>query len=880
MPTVSSYTEQLHVPQYLPTDYSTELEMALLQKKQSSYNTIVQRLSNLQGQALNISMLNMKGQERLGQYNKEIDQMLAGDIGDVTDPKVQSKLAGYFNKISQDTDLKKRSQLSQQYQQQLSIIESMRNSKDPTKSGYNSINETVFKKWEGGLEDFQLADSINGWESKMQRYVPFKDIDTKLVNLTKLLHAEEQLQQKPLTQKIKVKQADGTEKEVDMPTGYDVLDSTKGVSVDRIRAMMEKSLDQDELSQFEVLAKYRIISNSTPEGLANLHSSYDRWVSSETRNTEQQLMRVKGMKSQFDPSRLDPKLPPEELAIKQAQYQLQLDQLNEQELLLTTKLGQQLTNRFSQEEWMKKSPNEMLPFISQLTTESYVNGVSEALSTKNEIQKVGMDEAYFAGARIKNMQDRLTLDAELGRADIKIKEARLLHDMTKEAKAKEPIMGDPADIFKSDVSVFDSWKTVTDMTKGYNNKITPVITGKDGKGNYQINPENLVNKKWLGDNANNHEVQLWNVYVSKYRTDGAFLDDKQSKPNLAGFEAFKQQVANQDFKNDPSISQIWDQYTKDKDAGEWLTEKTAKVATTINNLPDVKNVNVGGHTLEDYARANNPNWNGEGEMTFGVRDGKGGYKQMTWTEVKEEMGKIKSAGMQNYPASITAARTGTYSPVNNYKSILDNDPGFKDLVGKRIAAEQNQSKMIQDIYLQEMPQFLQGNQSIINDKATISSYMGMINEATKLASQSSPMGLDAEDLVQISLPVGIGDKGSFMLTEAAAKDLDEQGRQLVSVGGQIIAPNARTRYIFDAPPVNQYDLMQNAMFKDKGYVNRTIGGYKVEVNDQPGRPYVTLKFTGGGKTREESVPRKDVSLIFQEAERAINQLNAQQSKPK
>lgn len=880
MPTVSSYTEQLHVPQYLPTDYSTELEMALLQKKQSSYNTIVQRLSNLQGQALNISMLNMKGQERLGQYNKEIDQMLAGDIGDVTDPKVQSKLAGYFNKISQDTDLKKRSQLSQQYQQQLSIIESMRNSKDPTKSGYNSINETVFKKWEGGLEDFQLADSINGWEGKMQKYTPYKDIDQKLVNLTKLLHAEEQTQQKPLTQKIKVKQADGTEKEVDMPTGYDVLDSTKGVSTERIRTLLETTLDQDERSQLEVLAKYRIISNSTPEGLANLHSSYDRWVSSETRNTEQQLLRVKGMKSQFDPSRLDPKLPPEELAIKQAQYQLQLDQLNEQETYLTTKLGQQLTNRFSQEEWMKKSPNEMLPFISQLTTESYVNGVSEALSTKNEIQKVGMDEAYFAGARIKNMQDRLTLDAELGRADIKIKEARLLHDMTKEAKAKEPIMGDPADIFKSDVSVFDSWKTVTDMTKGYNNKITPVITGKDGKGNYQINPENLVNKKWLGDNANNHEVQLWNVYVSKYRTDGAFLDDKQSKPNLAGFEAFKQRVANQDFKNDPSISQIWDQYTKDKDVGEWLTEKTAKVATTINDLPDVKNVNVGGHTLEDYARINNPNWNGEGEMRFGVRDGKGGFKQMTWTEVKEEMGKIKSAGMQNYPASITAARTGTYSPVNNYKSILDNDPGFKDLVGKRIAAEQNQSKMIQDIYLQEMPQFLQGNQSIINDKATISSYMGMINQATKLASQSSPMGLDAEDLVQISLPVGIGDKGSFMLTEAAAKDLDEQGRQLVSVGGQIIAPNARTRYIFDAPPVNQYDLMQNAMFKDKGYVNRTIGGYKVEVNDQPGRPYVTLKFTGGGKTREESVARKDVSLIFQEAERAINQLNAQQSKPK
>ena len=877
MPTVSSYTEQLHVPQYLPTDYSTELEMALLQKKQSSYNTIVQRLSNLQGQALNISMLNMKGQERLGQYNKEIDQMLAGDIGDVTDPKVQSKLAGYFNKISQDTDLKKRSQLSQQYQQQLSIIESMRNSKDPTKSGYNSINETVFKKWEGGLEDFQLADSINGWESKMQRYVPFKDIDTKLVNLTKLLHAEEQLQQKPLTQKIKVKQADGTEKEVDMPTGYDVLDSTKGVSVDRIRAMMEKSLDQDELSQFEVLAKYRIISNSTPEGLANLHSSYDRWVSSETRNTEQQLLRVKGMKSQFDPSRLDPKLPPEEFAIKQAQYQLQLDQLNEQELLLTTKLGQQLTNRFSQEEWMKKSPNEMLPFISQLTTESYVNGVSEALSWKNEIQKVGMDEAYFAGAKIKNMQDRLTLDAELGRADIKIKEARLLHDMTKEAKAKEPVMGDPADIFKSDVSVFDSWKTVTDMTKGYNDKITPVITGKDGKGNYQINPENLVNKKWLGDNANNHEVQLWNVYVSKYRTDGAFLDDKQSKPNLAGFEAFKQQVANQDFKNDPSISQIWDQYTKDKDTGEWLTEKTAKVATTINNSADFKSVKIGKYSLLDYANANR--WNGEGEMTFGVRDGKGGYKQMTWTEVKDEYNKFQQAEKENFN-SLALSKDSQNKNVKSNTSILRNDPDFRQLIGVAIEQEQKSSKLIEDIYLQEMPQFLQGKQSIINDKATISSYMGMINQATKLASQSSPMGLDAEDLVQISLPVGIGDKGSFMLTEAAAKDLDEQGRQLVSVGGQIIAPNARTRYIFDAPPVNQYDLMQNAMFKDKGYVNRTIGGYKVEVNDQPRRPYVTLKFTGGGKTREESVPRKDVSLIFQEAERAINQLNAQQSKPK
>lgn len=868
MPTISPFTEGLVIANYDTTNYSNELEMALLQKKQSQYNSIANRLSNLQTQALNISMLNLKGQEKLTQYNQELEDLLAGDVGDLTKPEIQAKVASYFNKISHDTDLKQRSRLSQHYQQQLSTIESMRASKDPTKSGYNSINETVFRKWTGGLEDFMLADSIEGWQSKMQSYTPYKDIDQKLVNLTKLLHAESQTQQKPVTQKVTV---DG--KEVEVPTGYDVLESDSGVSAERIRTLLEATLDQDERSQLDVLAKYRILENSTPEGMQGMYQTYNRWITSEHTNTKKQLERIKAIKGQFDPSKLDSKLPAEELAVKKAQYQAQLDTLEEQEQYLTTKLAQQITNQFSEEEWMKKDKEEIFPFIRQLTTEGYVNSVSDALSFKNEVQKVGMDETYFANLRIKNMQDRLALDAELGRAGLKLKEMELTYKMSKDKSDSENKFTSPEDIIKSEEGVFETWKKVTDYQTEFLNKTTPVITGKNQKGDYQIKPENLVNKNWLNQNQDNHEVKLWNAYVSRYRDDGAFLDDSKTKPNIAGFEVFKKQVENGDFRNDQSLNNLWDNYVKDQDVSNWLTEKTAKVANNINQSTGILETKLpgGDYTLADYAKANN--WSPDkGELTFGIPTNKSKtqFKQMTWSEVKDE-----------YQSNLESGYTYTASgaPVTTRKpSILDNDPEFKALVGKAIENESTQTRLIEEAYLTEMPQFLQGKQMISNDRDVIANMMGKINRATKLADSDLPLGLDAEDITALSVPSGIGKYGYFMISDKTSKNLE--GRELVTVGGKSASAIPNTWYRYELPPANQYDIMQNAMFEDKGSVSRNIKGIKVTINNEPNSPNVTMVFKGSGLTTTQSVPRKDVSLLFKVAEQYIDQYTAQQSKPK
>lgn len=872
MPTISEYSQGLVIPKYNTTDYSNQLEIALLQKKQSQYNTIVQRLSNMQSTALNVNMLNLKGKEKLDMYNRELEDMLSEDPGDLTDTKIQARVGSYFNKISQDTDLKRRSRLSSHYQKQLNMIDNMRNAKDPTKSGYNSINETVFRKWEGGLEDFMMADNINGWENKQQSYTPFKDIDQKLVNLTKLLHAESQTTQKPLTQKVTV-----NDKEMEVPTGYDVLESTSGVSAERIRTLLESTLDQDERSQLDVLAKYRIIENSSPEGLVSMHTNYSRWVKTEHQNTKRQLEQIKGLKLQLDPSKIDSSLSPEEQAVKKALYQNELDKLNEQEQYLTTKLGQQLTNEFTQEEWLRKSPNELLPYIRQMTIEGYVNGVSDALSTKNEVQKVGMDETYFAKARISNMQDRLQLDAELDRAGLKLKEMELNYKINKDKEESSANkFSPPGDIIKSESNLFDTWNTVTDLQKSFNNKTTPIVSSKDDKGNYQIDPKNLVNKAWLEKNSGNHEVRLWNTYVAKNRDSGAFLDQEHTKPNLAGFDLFKKQVQNGDYKNDPTINNIMSEYDRDLEVAGYLNDKTKKVSKAINDSTDYKKVAIGEHTLEDYARVTTGWTPDKGELTFNVRDGKGGYQTMTWTEVKEEYYRGEEKRAQRAKQYVPTS-TQSVIPSNKTEptSNLDNDPPFKVLVGQAIIAEQKSSEIIKQTFLNELPQFQQGKQSISSDPKTITNYMNYLNEATKLAGEDVQMSLTPDYVSQISVPVGFGDYGYFVLTKAGSKVYE--GHKLVGVDGEPKTPIEGEWYRYKPPVANQYDQLLNAKFDDTGFIKRNIQGYSVTINNVPGENQVKVQISGNGVNKEITSPKKDVSLILKEVENSIKMLNV---KPK
>jgi len=870
MATISPYSPGLVLPQYKTTDYNTDLEQALLIKKQQQYDVFLSRLHNMQNSALNISMLNRDGQYKLEEYNKEIDNMLSGDIGDLTNDKVQARLASVFTKISSDTDLKKRSQLSSHYQQQLSIIEGMRNSKDPAKSGYNSINEAVFRDWSGGLTDFYLAGDIAGWDQKKQSYTPYKDIDQKLVNLTKLLHAESQTVQKPVLQKqkVEVRNPDGsiTTQEVEVPTGYDILTASKGVSQSRIRQLLETTLDQDERSQLEILSKYRILQNESPEGRLGLFNSYSRWLSTEHQNTKKQLTDVQALKAQYEKTIKNISLPPAESIVQKAALQAEIDRLGEMETSLNDALIKQSSNKISQQHWMALSETELLPLINQLTNESYVNGISQALSWKDEVSRVGLDETYFAQLRINSMKDRLALDAELGRAGLAIKAAEL---ELKRAATETTTPGVARDIIKDETELVSSWDRFMQMGKEINDVTTPIITSKTGD-KYDIDPKNLQDNRWLQANTNNHEVKLWNAYVGKFGKDIAFTNEK---PNLAGFEAFKNGVKNGLFANDQTLNSLQEAYDTDLTKQEWFKNKAGKVAQTINRETKVPDVKVGnGPSLGDYARMNN--WDGQGEMIFGVRDDKGGYKQMTWNEVKREYQTGKLRGRVDDVVS------GLYNPTGrgvsaHYEGILNNDTNFLATVEKAIEQEQKSSQLIKDITAEQLPQFIQNTHYTISDPKEINKLLPYIEESLKQISEDGNFGIPLNSIAMVLQPNYQGD-GAFMIKPEHIKHfenlplIDAQGNKVEEI-------KAGEWYRAKVPSATQRDHVLNLIFEDLGEVSKTIGGTKVIVRDIKGSDEIYVEIDG--KT-PQAVKRNDINIIFKEIENVLKLQKQAESKPK
>ena len=844
---VSPYVDGLALPNYKTQNYDTTLEMQLLQKKQNDYNVVLQRMSNLQSAGLNISMLNLKGKEKLDQYNTEINEMLSQDLGDLSDVSVQSQIAGMFNKISNDADLKQRSKLSKHYQGQLDNIERMRSAKDPTKSGYNSVNETVFRKWEGGLEDFMLADDITGFNQKAQSYTPYKDIDQKLVNLTKLLHEEESTVLAPSS------------------TGYTLLESEKGVSKDRIRTLLQSTLDQDELSQMEILSKYRILQQGSDTGA--IYDSYNNWIQKENQYTKNELAKAKAYVEQFNPKNLDPKLSKEERATKEAQYLSLQQQYQTQEQELNRKIALQTVSTLSKEEWMKKSPTEILPYVNQMTTESYVNGIADSLEWKNQVKKVGTDEAYFANRRLNVMEERLNWDKQMDQAKLSLEYEKMKATKDKEAKEKDPTYAPPADIFKSPETIIDSWEKFTNLTKDYKNKTADIITAVDNNKNALIDPKNLINDQWLNENQSNYEVQLWNAYKAKF-FDSAFTDADKKNPNINGFRAFKTQVENGDYKNDPAVQTVLSALTHDRWIANTLDETSREIANTINSQTRLDQVSNGGNTLGDYAKQHG--WTGQGEMKFGIKDGQC-YKSMTWTEVKKEYQKEDKN-------KSTVINSVTGQPYYSGGSSLNYDPAFKELVRQGIEQEAKSTKLIQDTYTNKMPQIFQGKQLVALDDKTRTQSIGFINQAIKGSSETAPVSIDPTQVTNVSVPFGIGEYGGFSISEKEAERLANAGAKIVTVGGQEVAPQANVWYKVPMQPVQQYDLIYNELFEKKGVIEENIGGHKVRVTSIANNPNYLYLYID--QTAPKTIPKKDINLIISEVTQGITMFNQVNQSPK
>ncbi len=854
--TISEYSSGLYLPQYRTTNYDNTLELALVGKKQKEYDSMVQRLGNLKSQALNISMLNMKGKERLDGYNKELAELTSQDLGDLTDAAVQSKVAGFFTKIATDSDLKQRSSLSNYYQQQNSLIDNAKRQKDQVKSGYNSINEIVYRKWEGGLEDFMMADDVTNWSQKQIGYTPSKDIDQKLVNMTKLLHEESLLTQGPIK---------GS-------PGYDMTNSVNTVSAARIRGLLSSTLDADELAQFDILSKYHIIQQNSPEGKMNLYNQYTGWLEKENNTTKQQLAEATAFKNAYDPAKLDSKLPPDELAKLQAEYAAKREHYTQREQELTQAMAKNTVNQMTPEQWNKLDNKGMLPYINQLTIEKYVNGVSDALEWKKTVQKAGMDEAYFAGQRIDIMREKMNQDERFKQADIRLAEMKMAidADKDKDGNSKTPTYSEPSDIFKSTQTITESWQQTVDLNNQFRQKTDAIITGVTDENAKQALNTDLTNPKWIKDHADNYEVSLWANYKAMYPTESTV----NNKPNIEGFKAFKAQVENGDFRNNPALSNLQSRYKNEAQVSQWLQETTKEVADAILSTSKIDQVKVdpNGPSLGDYAKQNG--WDGKGEMRFGIDDGKGNFKQMTWTELKKEVDRSEQRQLAlNDMIRSGNTKTSNYESTVGNPSILDRNPYFKSLVVAAINTEKGYSKLIEQIQQDKMPQILQGKQVIGTNKAAITENIGQINESLKYASDKMNIGLTPDDIKQVSVPSGIGTNGSIMLTKSGAEAiktigdkitlLDAQGKQ---VKGNEVVENVL--YQFKTNPKVPYDALFNEMFKKEGKIERSIAGSNVIISAVETDPnYYIISIDG----KQQSVQARDINLMLREIELGIKQ---------
>ncbi|NDB85452.1 MAG: hypothetical protein EB127_22525, partial [Alphaproteobacteria bacterium] len=620
---------------------------------------------------------------------------------------------------------------------------------------------------------------------------------------------------------------------------------------ERIRGLLSSTLDGEEMAQFDILSKYHILQQNSPEGKMNLYNQYNGWLEGERDLTKQQLAEVTAYKNAYDPAKLDPKLPPDELAKLQAEYAVKREQFTQKEAQLTQALAKHTVNEMTPEQWAKLDNKGMLPYINQLTVEKYVNGVADALSWKEQVQKAGMDETYFANQRIDIMREKMNQDERFKQADLRLKEMEINNkaNTDKDGNSKTPTYSDPADVFKSTQTISESWQQTVDLNNQFRKKTDPIVTSSDA------NNDNLKNPNWIKENGDNYEVALWANYKAMY-PDEAIKNDKANKE---GFKAFKDQVENGDFRNNPVLSNLQARYKNEAQVSSWLQKTTNEVANLVLATSKLDQVKVGnGPTLGDYAKQNG--WNGSGEMTFGLPDGKGGYQRYTWEDLKKEYNRASTL-----PSGIDNPLSNAYQPGVN-KSILDKDPYFKSIVAAGINAENTNKSSIEKMMQDKMPQILQGKQLIGTNKAAIAENIGQINESLKYASDKMNIGLAPDDIKQVSIPSGIGTKGSIMFTTSGAKAISEIGDKITLLdaqGNQVKGDDVQENvlYQFQTSPKVPYDAIFNEMFKKEGKLEQNIAGSKVVITNianDPNHYYLTID----GATKP--IPAKDINMVLKE----------------
>lgn len=815
---ISEYSAGLAFPEYITTSYDNSLETALLLKKQNQYDQTLARLDNLQASALNISMINAKGKEKLDGYNKELDDLLSQDLGDLTDSTTQARVAGYFTKIATDEDLKQRSRLSQHYLTQDAMIERMRSSKDPTKSGYNKINEFVYKNWEGGENDFVMADDITDWDQKKVSYTPFKDIDQKMVNLMKLLNEET---------KAKV---------VSDNNGRLITIKEQGVTKDRISQLFAQTLDADEIAQFQILSQYRILSTPSEE----LYGTYKGFIDKEIATNNERVAYYRGMIAEYDPSKVPTTLSEAEKKVKVEEYKAKQEMFRQAEQQLVDSTKELNRANLTPQQWASKGMNELLPYVQQMTVETKINGVADALAYMNEVESVALDQAEFESKKLLLHDKALELKDKWESQNLQYKYDELAQKDSEGKDKNAPTISNPAD---QTVNPAQAASRFGDMMTESANLLVNSTNIFQNKQLFNTDKDlvKLNQPDFRAKHEGNLYLKLWDFYS---------MDNGGENLTLAGFEAFTQKVNAGDFYNDPTVQAIKDQIDTDQMIGNWQKDKVEEIQKMSGYQDPLKVSLSDGTTLEDYAK-NYGGWDGKGEATFAVKNSDGDYERITYTQLVEA---VKTNPANQISSTLLMSPSGVGDlrnqiPVSKY--VISSS--LQDLVNKSTAVTDQNNNMLVKVFNDSLPTFAQTGQRSIdvqltdaNKKLASTTFAPKINASYKLL-DGSEINITGSDVAQINYDhTGMSDVATFTLSKSGLERLN--GIKLRGPGGKEIVINkdlaGATEFKFKHQEPVQYDFKFNQMFQDLTKQRKPLTtahrGHKISMQGIPGENIVQI----------------------------------------
>ena len=846
---VSEYTPNIVMPNYNKTDYSLNLEMAVLAKKNTEQENALRTISGLQNSALNISMLNREGKERLDAYNKELGSQLSGDLGDLTKIESQNKVANLFQKISTDKELINASRMSRQYMEEYETINQLKQSgrKD---SGYSEINEYVWMNWEGGYNDFASRGlgEVNSPNFQMSKYVPHKDLRQPLANLAKLLHEDITSRESQVTD------------EKGVPTGYLTKNTYGGISPERVRALYEEQLGQDGITQLEVLSKYEILKHRNQGTIENLYNQYEAVSKSNLQTSQNRLKEYEqGLALKQEQLKKADITPEEKTSL--------LNEVNQYQTGINTyKANIQNGQIKDRSDFMKMSNSELLPYAYLLQKEEKINNAVNAFSWKKDLQELSPDATYLAAKKIDAMMAQTRIREEGAMNRLKLSHTlKAQSDAEKEAKDKSAIWSD-GDIGKNEQELISGYDKLVGLQDQYAKMTDNIITAPS------FDSSSLKGDKYKSfyeKNKDNYYVQMWDVFKN---TSGVAYDSN-GNPNIQAFNLWVESEEN----NPSSFSRDKVQAHKNNSyVHDYLTGELGKVDGALRSQMAESKL------LLPYARDENGNQIKEEDLYSGKEifiyvptspkgsgEYRGGYQKKPLKDLLYDLEHEVVKGSSIAYNSVTGQPYST-SINNTYSSYLDNDPGLKQVLQAYQA--KSQDPVTKKFLMDKLPQWQQFGYSQTSDKNEIARYQGQISASAKNVSDNSRALFGVEAIEAIAIPKGAGDKGIVKFKMEYADKLKAAQIQLPTADGnvyEVVKPGRG--YLFDTQPIQARDVLFNMAIGEKPYTGK-LKGWNYEIKTMMnGTQAVVLTKPDGTKIQPQmSIAGKDANEVISNIEAFIN----------